>query len=103
MRSLTLGSGSVLEQPGVAGQMIAPTASRGHPAHSLRCKAIALARLKRDKVDAATLAQLLRVDLLPEVSIVRFAGDFRRLAAASRLPLAGRCPGVPATVQVSPC
>jgi transposase len=40
-----------------------------HLAHSLRCKAIASARLKNDKVDAATLAQLLRADLLPEAWI----------------------------------
>ena len=37
-----------------------------HLVHPLRCKAIASARLKNDKVDAAILAQLLRVDLLPE-------------------------------------
>src|SRR6266700_2541713 len=37
-----------------------------HLVHSLRCKAIASARLKNDKVDAAILAQLLRADLLPE-------------------------------------
>jgi hypothetical protein len=37
-----------------------------HPSH---CKAIASARLKNDKVDAATLAQLLRADLLPEAWI----------------------------------
>ena len=37
-----------------------------HLVHPLRCKAIASARLKNDKVDAATLAQLLRADLLPE-------------------------------------
>jgi transposase len=37
--------------------------------HSLRCKAIASARLKNDKVDAAILAQLLRADLLPEAWI----------------------------------
>ena len=36
-----------------------------HLVHSLRCKAIASARLKYDKVDAAILAQLLRADLLP--------------------------------------
>jgi transposase len=35
----------------------------------LRCKAIASARLKNDKVDAAILAQLLRADLLPEAWI----------------------------------
>ncbi len=37
-----------------------------HMAHPLRCRAIASARLKNDKVDARTLAHLLRTDLLPE-------------------------------------
>ena len=37
--------------------------------HPSRCKAIASARLKNDKVGAATLAQLLRADLLPEAWI----------------------------------
>jgi Transposase len=37
--------------------------------HPLQCKAIASARLKNDKVDAAILAQLLRADLLPEAWI----------------------------------
>jgi transposase len=40
-----------------------------HLVHPTRCKAIAAARLKNDKVDAATLAQLLRTDLLPEAWI----------------------------------
>jgi transposase len=40
-----------------------------HMVHPLPCKAIASARLKNDKVDAATLAQLLRADLLPEAWI----------------------------------
>jgi transposase len=40
-----------------------------HLVHPSRCEAIASARLKNDKVDAATLAQLLRVDLLPEAWI----------------------------------
>ena len=40
-----------------------------HLVHPLQCKAIASARLKNDKVDAATLAQLLRADLLPEAWI----------------------------------
>ena len=35
----------------------------------MRCKAIASARLKNDKVDATILAQLLRADLLPEAWI----------------------------------
>jgi transposase len=40
-----------------------------HLVHSSGCKAIASARLKNDKVDAAILAQLLRADLLPEAWI----------------------------------
>jgi transposase len=40
-----------------------------HLVRPLRCKAIASARLKNDKVDAAILAQLLRADLLPEAWI----------------------------------
>ena len=40
-----------------------------HLVHPLRCKAIASARLKNDKGDAAILAQLLRADLLPEAWI----------------------------------
>jgi transposase len=40
-----------------------------HLVHPSRCKAIASARLKNDKVDAAILAQLLRADLLPEAWI----------------------------------
>jgi transposase len=37
-----------------------------HLAHPLRTRAIAAARVKTDAVDACTLAQLLRADLLPE-------------------------------------
>ena len=37
-----------------------------HLVHPSRCKAIASARLKDDKVDARTLAHLLRAELLPE-------------------------------------
>jgi hypothetical protein len=40
-----------------------------HLVHPSRCKAIASARLKNDKVDAAILAQLLRADLLQEAWI----------------------------------
>lgn len=40
-----------------------------HMAHPLQCKAIAAARLKNDKVDARTLAHLLRANLLPEAWI----------------------------------
>ena len=40
-----------------------------HLVHPSRCKAIASARLKNNKVDAEILAQLLRADLLPEAWI----------------------------------
>jgi transposase len=40
-----------------------------HLVHPLRCEAVASARLKNDKVDAAILAQLLRADPLPEAWI----------------------------------
>jgi hypothetical protein len=40
-----------------------------HLVHPTRCKAIASAKLKNDKVDARTLAHLLRTDLLPEAWI----------------------------------
>src|SRR5207253_3687562 len=40
-----------------------------HLVHPSRCQAIASARLKNDKVDAAILARLLRADLLPEAWI----------------------------------
>ena len=52
-----------------------------HLVHPSRCKAIASARLKNDKVDAATLAQLLRADLLPEAWI----------APPGRSVICGRC------------
>ncbi len=51
-----------------------------HLVHPSRCKAIASARLKNDKVDAQTLAQLLRGDLLPEAWIApQPVGDLRAL------------------------
>jgi transposase len=53
-----------------------------HLVHPLRCKAIASARLKNDKVDAATLAQLLRADLLPEAWIA--PAEVRQLRALLR-------------------
>jgi transposase len=53
-----------------------------HLVHPLRCKAIASARLKNDKVDTATLAQLLRADLLPEAWIA--PKDVRQLRALLR-------------------
>ena len=53
-----------------------------HLVHPLRCKAIASARLKNDKVDAAILAQLLRADLLPEAWIA--PANVRQLRALIR-------------------
>jgi transposase len=50
--------------------------------HPLRCKAIASARLKNDKVDAAILARLLRADLLPEAWIA--PAEVRQLRALLR-------------------
>jgi transposase len=51
-----------------------------HLAHAKGCKAIASARLKNDKVDARTLAHLLRSDLLPEAWIApREVRDLRWL------------------------
>jgi transposase len=51
-----------------------------HLAHPLRTKAIASARVKTDAVDACTLAQLLRADLLPEAYIApRGLRDLRDL------------------------
>src|SRR6266498_539511 len=51
-----------------------------HLAHPLRTKAIASARVKTDSVDARTLAQLLRADLLPEAYVApRELRDLRDL------------------------
>ena len=51
-----------------------------HLAHPLRTRAIAAARVKNDAVDAVTLAQLLRADLLPEAYIApRELRDLRDL------------------------
>jgi Transposase len=65
-----------------------------HMVHPLRCKAIASARLKNDKVDAATLAQLLRADLLPEAWIA--PGQVRQLRALlrHRVALVRLCTGL---------
>src|SRR5690348_15482100 len=58
-----------------------------HLVHPLQCKAIASARLKNDKVDAAILAQLLRAELLPEAWIAPPA--VRQLRALLRHRAAG--------------
>ena len=53
-----------------------------HLVHPLQCKAIASARLKNDKAGAATLAQLLRADLLPEAQLA--PAEVRQLRALLR-------------------
>jgi transposase len=58
-----------------------------HLVHPLRCKAIASARLKNDKVDAEILAQLLRADLLPEAWIAPPAVRQLRALLRHRVPL----------------
>ncbi|MGE5527044.1 MAG: IS110 family transposase [Methanosarcina sp.] len=51
-----------------------------HLAHPMRTRAIAAARVKTDSVDARTLAQLLRADLLPEAYVApRELRDLRDL------------------------
>ena len=79
-----------------------------HLAHPLRTKAIASARVKTDAVDARTLAQLLRADLLREASIAPrparpAAPALRAHADADRVEepraRADRAPGRPARPQ----
>jgi transposase len=67
-----------------------------HLVHPTRCKAIASARLKNDKVDAATLAQLLRADLLPKAWIA--PPPVRQLRALLPAPCAAG-----AAAQPDPC
>jgi transposase len=67
-----------------------------HLVHPSRCKAIASARLKDDKVDARTLAQLLRAELLPEAWIAPQAvrdqrALLRHRAALVRMATALKC------------
>jgi transposase len=63
-------------------QLLEDYGFEAHLVHPLRCKAIASARLKNDKVDAAILAQLLRADLLPEAWIAPL--EVRQLRAVLR-------------------
>jgi transposase len=63
-------------------QLLEDYGFEAHLVHPLRCKAIASARLKNDKVDAAILAQLLRADLLPEAWIA--PAEVRQLRALLR-------------------
>src|SRR3954453_14589154 len=62
------------------GELLEAEGRELHLAHPLRTKAIASARVKTDAVDARTLAQLLRADLLPEAYIApRELRDLREL------------------------
>src|ERR1700747_3641904 len=63
-------------------QLLEDYGFEAHMVHPLRCKAIASARRKNDKVDAAPLAQLLRADLLPEAWIA--PAKVRQLRAVLR-------------------
>ena len=58
-----------------------------HMAHPLATKAIASARVKNDAVDAETLAQLLRCDLLPESWMAPPEGREARCLARRRTSL----------------
>ena len=49
--------------------LLVPRAGRVVPVDATQVKAIASAKIKTDKVDAHTLAQLLRADFLPEVQM----------------------------------
>jgi transposase len=68
-------------------QMLDDYGYEPHLVHPTRCKAIAAARLKNDKVDAETLAQLLRADLLPEAWIAPPAVRQLRLLLRHRVGL----------------
>ena len=78
-----------------------------HLVHPLQCKAIASARLKNDKVDAAILAQLLRADLLPEAWIApprcgssgRCCGTEPSWCGCGRCCATGSTPSWPTTVM----
>jgi transposase len=62
---------SVLESSGIWEFIYEAIEARGFPvnqAHPLRVRAIAEAKVKTDKVDAKTLAQLLRADMMPPES-----------------------------------
>jgi hypothetical protein len=73
-----------------------------HLVHPLRCKAIASARLKNDKVDAATLAQLLRADLLPEARIAPQQVRQLRALLRHRVALVRLCTGLRNQIHAGP-
>jgi hypothetical protein len=74
-----------------------------HLAHSASCKAIASARLKNDKVDARTLAHLLRAELLPEAWIAHETSEsFATSSATGRRWCGSRRHLRTASMQSSP-
>ncbi|MGH8459521.1 MAG: IS110 family transposase, partial [Nevskiales bacterium] len=58
--------------------------------HAKYLKAISYAKVKTDAVDAATLAQLLRVDLIPEAHMISAEQRETRDLLRARLVLVGR-------------
>jgi transposase len=58
--------------------------------HAKYLKAISYAKVKTDRVDAATLAQLLRVDLIPEAHMISAEPRETRDLLCARLVLVGR-------------
>lgn len=69
-------------------KLLAPHAARVVPVNSTQVKAIASAKIKTDKVDAHTLAQLLRSDFLPAVLVPsRRAWTLRQLVSHRRFLL----------------
>jgi transposase len=66
---------------------VRPEAERLVMVHPQRMKAIASARLKNDKVDSETLAQLSRADLLPEAWMANEATQQVRLLTRLRITL----------------
>ncbi len=66
---------------------VQPEAERLVMVHPQRMKAIASARLKNDKVDSETLAQLSRADLLPEAWMANQSTQQARLLTRLRITL----------------
>jgi transposase len=66
---------------------VAPVVQRLVMVHPARVKAIASARLKNDRVDSETLAQLSRCDLLPEAWMADAATQQLRLRVRLRVTL----------------
>jgi transposase len=69
------------------GRAVQPEAERLVMVHPQRMKAIASARLKNDKVDSETLAQLSRADLLPEAWMANQRTQQTRLLTRLRITL----------------